>query len=75
MIALKSQRFEVQDVYANARLLRSLLVLGRRLTSRFEELDRIAVWVFNLDLAAAWPRFHGVTKHHSSIPQRFDESG
>src|SRR3954471_17898203 len=44
-----------------------------RLSRRFEELDRIAVRILDLDLLAARPGLHVVSKTNAGPLQRFDE--
>ena len=43
------------------------------LPSRLEQFDRIAVWVFQLNLSAGWAHFHFIAEANFGIRQNLDE--
>ena len=45
------------------------------LPRRLEQLDRISVWIFQLDLSTAWSLFHLVAEMQTRFFQRLDALG
>src|SRR5687768_18515078 len=60
------------DDDARARTRRAASPFRRGLPSRLEELDRIPVRIFHLDLPASRPDLHLVAELHSGFLQRVD---
>ena len=51
-----------------------ILLVSLRTQCGFKQLNRIAVWILQLDLLAAWTYFHLIPKMPSSLFQRFNSS-
>jgi hypothetical protein len=68
-VADYSQRLQGYDTVVMGR---KTLLFGSGLSSRLEELDRIPVGIFHLDLPAARTRFHLIAKLHPRALQSVD---